>query len=83
MPAKRRLKFLFLVVMHHLHVSSIVRSLTGNCTVSCRDPDKILRECKDVLCPELHAQLNRVMYHHNPTKLIGHIKANQHRKAPT
>ena len=42
MPIECRLKFLFLVVMRTLYVPSIVNSLIGNCTASCRDPEKSL-----------------------------------------
>ena len=37
MSIERRLQFLFLAVIHHMHVPSTIRSLTINFAVSCRD----------------------------------------------
>ena len=81
MLTRRRLKLLFLAVTHRMCVPSIMHSVTGNCTASCRDPNKIFKECKDALPPELLAQLKLVLHHNNPTKSIGYIIAEQHRKA--
>ena len=39
-PTERRLQFLFLAIIHRLHVPSIIRSLPGNYTATYRDPDK-------------------------------------------
>ena len=77
----RKLKLLFLEVTHRLHVPSIMRSLARNCTASCRDPDKMLQKCKDALPSGLLVQLKRALNHHNPTKFVGHITAEQLRQA--
>ena len=81
MPTERRLQFLFLARIHRLHVPSIIRSLTGNYTATYRDPEKILRACNAALTPELLTQLKRVMHHHNPSKLTGHVTAQQREEA--
>ena len=71
---------MFLAAIHKLHVPSITCSLTGNCTASCRDPDTMLRECKEALPPDLIAQLKRFLHHHNPNKFAGYITAEQCRQ---
>ena len=81
MPTERRLQFLFLAIIHRLHVPSIIRSLTGNYTAAYRDPDEILRACNAALTPELLTQLKRVLHHHNPSKLTGHVTAQQREEA--
>ena len=63
-----------------LHVPSIMCSLTGNCTSSCRDPGKMLRECKEALSLDLFTQAKRVLHYHKPTKFTGHITAEQRRQ---
>ena len=78
-PIERRLKFMFLVVAHRLHLPSITRSLTGNSADSYRDPDTILRECKDALSRHLLNQLKRVLHHHDSTKFLVHVTEEQHR----
>ena len=78
MPTEYRLKLLFLSVMRKLHVPLMMCYLTG--TVSCIDPDKIRREYKEDLPLELIAQLKRILNHHNPTRFIGHVTEEQHRK---
>ena len=80
-PTERRLQFLFLAIIHRLHVPSIIRSLTGNYTATYREPDKILRACDEALTPELLTQLKRVLHHHNPSTLIGHVTAQQRQEA--
>ena len=57
-----------------------MRSLTGNCTSSYKDPDKMLKECKDVLHPALFDQLKRVLNHYNPTKSAVHVMVYQRRQ---
>ena len=69
-----RLQFLFLAAMHRIHVPSIMCSFTRDWTDSRRDPNKILKECKDALLPELLAQLKWFLCHCNPTKSIGRIR---------
>ena len=72
---------MFLVVILRLHVPSIIRYLSRNCKVSCRDPDNILKEFKGAQPPELIAHLKRVLCHHNPTNFIGNIRVDQRRKS--
>ena len=60
---------------------SIIRSLTGNYTATYRDPDKILKACDAALTPELLTQLKRVLHHYNPSKLTGHVTAQQREEA--
>ena len=66
-PIEHRLEFLFLAEIHRMHVPSAMHSLILNCKASCRDPDKVLKECKYALPPELLAELKRVLHYHNPT----------------
>ena len=66
-PIEYRLQFMFLVVMHKLHSPPIMRSLAGNWKTSFRCLDKVLKDCKDALPPELLAQLKRSLNHHHPT----------------
>ena len=73
--------FLLLALIHRLRVPSITWSLTGNYTATCRDPDKILKACSAALTPELLVQLNRVLHHHNPSNLAGHVTAQQRQEA--
>ena len=80
-PTERRIQFLFLAIIHRLHVPSIIRSLPGNYTASYRDPDKILTACEAALTPDLLSQLKRVLCHHNPSKLRGHVTAQQRQEA--
>ena len=56
-------------------------SLAGNYTASYRDPYKALQRCKDVLQLDVLVQLKRVLNHHNPTKFVGHVTAEQIRKS--
>ena len=44
---------------------------------SCRGLDKVLKEYKDTLSPELMSQLKQVLHYHNPKKFIGHVAADQ------
>ena len=81
MPTERRLKFLFLEVIHRLHVPSIIRSLPGNYTVTYRDPEKIPKAFSAVLTPDLLAQLKRVLHHNNLSKFAVHVTANQRQEA--
>ena len=53
MPMERSMQFLFLTLIHRLHVPSIIRSLIKNCTALHRDPVQILESCKDILLPDL------------------------------
>ena len=80
-PKERRLQFLFLSIIHHMHMPSTIRSLTGKCTASCRDPEKILRSSSDALPSELLRQLKRALCHHNPSKFKGHVTADQRKQA--
>ena len=59
-PIERMLPFLLLALMYGMHVTSIVRFLTGSYTASYRDPDTMLQECKDALPPDLLVQLRHV-----------------------
>ena len=77
----RRLQFLLLVVINMIHVPSTTRSFTVNYIASYADPDKILRDYKDALPPELLVQLERVLHYHNPRKFIGYITVKQRRQA--
>ena len=69
--------------MHRLYVLSIMISFDGNFTASCKDPDKILKECKDALLPDLIAQLKQFLHYYNPTNVAGHIKAEQLQQSRT
>ena len=60
-----RLQFIFITVMHRLHVLSIMRYLDENCTASCLDPDKIIKECKEALPSELLVQIKWGLHDHN------------------
>ena len=64
---------MFLVFLYRLHVPSIMPYLTENYMNYCRDPDKILRECKNALHPDLLVQLKLVLHYYNPTRSIVHI----------
>ena len=79
-PVERRLQFLFLSVTHRPRVPSITRSITGNYTASYRDPDTMLRECQEMLPLDLLPQIKRVLCHHNPTKFLGRIIAEERRQ---
>ena len=81
MPTERRLKFLFLTVIHRLHVPSVIRSLPGNYTATHRDPEKIIEACSAALTPNLLAQLKRILHHNNPSKFTGYVTAQQRQEA--
>ena len=74
-PAQRRLQFLFLALIHKLHMPSLVRSLTGNYTASFRDRESILNRCRPILPPDVFAHLERVLNHKNPASFYGHTSA--------
>ena len=50
---ERRLQFLFLTIIHQLHVLSNIHSLPGNYTATYWDPDKILEVYEVALTPNL------------------------------
>ena len=43
------LQYLLLVIIHKLHILSMIRLLRGNYTAVFRDPEKILDTCKPAL----------------------------------
>ena len=79
-PFKRSMQYLFLALVHKLHVPSMIRSLKGNHTAIHRDPEKILENFKSCLDEDLHKHLERVLNNKCPAKFIGHTTASQ-RKA--
>ena len=82
MPTKRRLKFLFLVTIHDcLHVPSIIPSLPGNCTATCRYPVQIINSCSKALTPDLLFRLKHSLRHHNPSKRKVHVTVEKCREA--
>ena len=79
MSIEHGLQFLFLVVMQRLNAPLTMRSLSENYAASYRDPEKILREFKDALPPELLAQLKRVLHYHNQMHRPCHRRTSQAR----
>ena len=71
-PPKRKLQYLFLALMHRLHIPSMIRSLKGNQTTAFRDPEAILQKCEPALPPDLLQRLKSVLYNENPAKFHGH-----------
>ena len=63
---KRSMQFLFLALVHKLKMPAVIRSLKGNHTALCRDPEEILSQCKEALDKDLLAQLKRVLQNNNP-----------------
>ena len=74
-PPKRKLQYLFLALMHRLHIPSMIRSLKGNQTAAFRDPETILKKCEPALPPDLLMSLKSVLYNENPAKFNGHTTA--------
>ena len=58
-----------------------MRFLNSNYAASYRESDKVLRECKGNLSKELPTQLKRVLHHHNPKKIIGHVTVDKRRQS--
>ena len=67
-PKERRLQFIFLSLVYRMCMPSMMWSLTGNYTASCRDLEQILWAFSDALQPERLRQLSRVLHHHNHYK---------------
>ena len=76
-PMERRMQFLLLEVIDIMNVLSIIHSLTRNHITSYEVPVKILQYCEEALPPDLLKQLKSVLYHHNPSKLNGHMPTEQ------
>ena len=72
---ERRMKFLFLEVIHRLYSPSIIHSLTRNWTASCSDLEKILEFCKGALPPYFLKQIEHVLCNHISSYLNGRTTA--------
>ena len=51
-PSKRKLQYLFLALMHRLHIPTMTWSLKGNHTVAFRDPETMLKNVNQ-LCLQI------------------------------
>ena len=69
---KRQLQYLFLALIHCLHILNMIRVLKGNQTAAYRDSKVILEKYKPVLLPKLWNRFREVLYNMNPTKFHGH-----------
>ena len=76
-PLKRRLQYLFLAMLHRMHLPSMIRSLKGNHTAMYRDPKAILDECRPALPPDLLQELSNVLHNLNPARFQGETTAAQ------
>lgn len=69
------MQYLFLALMHRLHVPSMIRSLKGNHTAMHRNPNSILKNFRSCLDDQLFEHLERVLSNKCPAKFIGHTTA--------
>jgi len=80
-PLYRNLQYLFLAIIHRMHVLSMIRSLKGNHIAEYRDPEKILKECEPALPADLIHDLRDVLYNHNPVKFQGETTVAQRKES--
>ena len=71
------MQFLFLALIHNLHLSAVIRSLKGYHTVLYRDPKKILSLYKEDLNKDLLDELKSVLHNKNPSKFQGYATTKQ------
>jgi hypothetical protein len=74
-PLYRNLQYLFLAIIHRMHVPSMIRSLKGNQTAEYRNPEQILQACEPALSGDLMHDLRDVLYNYNPAKFNGETTA--------
>ena len=82
-PIERILQLLFLAVRCMLHSPSISRSISNNYRTSYKDPDTMLRECKDALPLDLLSQIKESCTTTTPLSLQATSqKSNSEKPAP-
>ena len=72
---KRKIQFLFLVLINKLQMLAVIRSLNGNYNALHRNPDEILAKYEKALDMDLLHQLKRVLNNNNLTKFKDHATA--------
>ena len=70
---ERRIQFLFLSIICRMRMPLIIWSLKGNCTVTCRDLEKMLHSCAKDLPPEMLNQLKWVPQYCISSKFKGDV----------
>ena len=74
---KRKMQFLFLVLINKLQMLVVVRSLKWNYNAFHRNADEILAKCEKALDKDLLTQLKRVLNNNDLSKCEGHTTAVQ------